>query len=85
MIFGMAVKRQVQAITAGVTRPKITLADFRTLVVACPNYDEQIMIGDRLDAINAVLAEENSRVNKLIKQKHGLMHDLLSGRVEVST
>jgi type I restriction enzyme, S subunit len=80
---GDAVKRQVQAITAGVTRPKVTLADFRKLRVACPPKTEQVTMGDRIETVETLLADEFARLGKLSNLKHGLMHDLLTGRVRV--
>lgn len=76
-------KRQVQAITAGVTRPKITLSDFRKLNVSCPLKGEQILVADRLESVDSLLSSEYLKVTKFRKQKHGLMHDLLTGRVRV--
>jgi type I restriction enzyme, S subunit len=76
-------KRQVQAITAGVTRPKITLSDFRKLLVSCPMKDEQILMADRLESVANFLSTEYLNLTKFRKQKHGLMHDLLTGRVRV--
>src|SRR5690606_2356363 len=38
------VRRQVRGITGGVTRPKVTLRDFRSLVVALPPLGEQHLI-----------------------------------------
>ena len=59
------VKRQVQAITAGVTRPKITLKDFRTLRIPCPRLPEQSAIGDRLETIDRLADTDFERLNKL--------------------
>lgn len=77
------VKRQVAAITAGVTRPKITLADFRTIKIAKPELDEQKRMSLRFTALQEKLDKELTQVEKLNKQKLGLMHDLLTGKVPV--
>ena len=76
-------KRQVKAITAGVTRPKITLTDFRRLRLACPGKSEQMAIADRLAIVDGVLHENAEILKKLETQKVGLMRDLLSGIVPV--
>lgn len=77
------VKRQIAAITAGVTRPKVTLADFRNIRVAKPSLTEQNRISDRLKVAQSMLDTEMVRVSKLQVQKLGLMQDLLTGRVAV--
>jgi len=78
------VKRQVAGITAGVTRPKVTLADFRSLKVAVPTLQEQQAVWTILGAIVKRLASETGQLEKLRLEKEGLMTDLLSGHVEVA-
>lgn len=78
------VVRQVAAITAGVTRPKVTLADFRAIKIAKPEIDEQQRIGSRLSLIQSQIDIELARVAKLQSQKSGLMQDLLSGKMPVT-
>jgi hypothetical protein len=41
------------------------------------------MISNRLQACEALMSEEKQRLSKLKKQKTGLMHDLLTGKVTV--
>jgi type I restriction enzyme S subunit len=77
------VKRQVAAITAGVTRLKVTLADFRGIRIAKPDLNEQRLISVRLHAAQDKSDAEMTRVGKLRRQKLGLMQDLLSGKVPV--
>ncbi len=50
---------------------------------AYPNPQEQERIADRYEAIDARLREDEETVAKLSDLKRGLMHDLLSGKVEV--
>ena len=76
-------KRQVQAITAGVTRPKVTLSEFRKLRLPCPGIQEQESVATRFEALAEILTSEAEKLSKLQKEKHGLMHDLLTGRVRV--
>jgi type I restriction enzyme S subunit len=78
------VKRQIAAITAGVTRPKVTLADFRNIRVAKPALTEQNRISDKLKLAQSMLDTELVRVSKLQVQKLGLMQDLLTGKVPVT-
>lgn len=77
------VVRQVAAITAGVTRPKVTLADFRAIKIAKPEIDEQQRIGSRLSLLQSQIDIELARVAKFQSQKSGLMLDLLTGKVPV--
>lgn len=77
--------RQVAAITAGVTRPKVTLSDFRTIKIAKPEIDEQKRIGHKLSLLQTKIDIEFARVAKLQSQKFGLMQDLLTGKVPVKT
>lgn len=77
------VKRQVAAITAGVTRAKVTLSDFRRLKIATPPLHEQREIKAILGRHAKLLGSENMRKENLQKQKSGLMHDLLTGKVSV--
>jgi type I restriction enzyme S subunit len=77
------VKRQIAAITAGVTRPKVTLADFRNIRIAKPPLAEQNRISDRLKVAQSMLDTELVRASKLETQKLGLMQDLLTGKVPV--
>lgn len=78
------VQRQVDQITAGVTRPKVTLRDVRELKVAMPTLEEQSAIIERLSAIDAEIGMNNGTLDKLRLQKSGLMDDLLTGRVPVT-
>ena len=80
---GEAFRRQVQAITAGVTRPKVTLSDFRKIWFPRPLRKEQAMMVDRMESVANLVSRESLRSAKLQKLKHGLMHDLLTGRVRV--
>jgi type I restriction enzyme S subunit len=83
-INSQAVRRQVRAITGGVTRPKVTLADFRRLAVAVPPPAEQDAIVAVIRAADSRRQAEHSRLQKLQLLKQGLVNDLLTGRVRVS-
>jgi type I restriction enzyme S subunit len=78
------VAAQVRVITSGVTRPKITLSDFRHLRVALPSLTEQQAISAIIEAYDARLRAEETYRDKLILQKQGLMIDLLTGQVRLS-
>ena len=48
-----------------------------------PEPDEQKWIVGRFDAIDKLIQSEQLNLYKLSQQKHGLMHDLLTGHVRV--
>jgi len=48
-----------------------------------PTLDEQKRINLQIQAVDKFLTEESNKKAKLIKQKSGLMHDLLTGKVPV--
>lgn len=77
-------KNQVAAITAGVTRPKVTLADFRNLKIAAPDITEQQRIIAILNKKWELIRIEEQKLEKLNKQKTGLMKDLLTGKKIIS-
>ena len=78
------VRKRVEQITAGVTRPKVTLKDVRTLKIAVPSLAEQDRILARLHAAADIISVEENALQKLQMQKAGLMCDLLSGDVRVN-
>ena len=79
-----AVAKQVEQITAGVTRPKVTLRDVRELRLALPPLNEQQGLLKRIEAMDSRCHLEESALAKLVMKKAGLMDDLLTGRVRVT-
>lgn len=79
-----SVVKQVAQITAGVTRPKVTLRDVRNLVIRIPSLGEQDRILERVTSMDQRLEVENMLLDKLHLQKSGLLDDLLTGRVRVT-
>lgn len=79
-----AVTKQVEQITAGVTRPKVTLRDVRNLHLAVPSLQEQQLILDRVSSMESRVQLEEAVLEKLLTEKAGLMDDLLTGRVRVT-
>ncbi|SCZ46631.1 MULTISPECIES: restriction endonuclease subunit S [unclassified Pseudomonas] len=79
-----AVAKQVEQITAGVTRPKVTLRDVRDLLIGLPPIKEQERVLVRLTALQSRIQLEEASYKKLISEKSGLMDDLLTGRVRVT-
>lgn len=75
--------RQVRAITGGVTRPKVTLRDVRMLTVDVPPLSKQQRAAEALATIDAEIAAAAATLAKLGLFKHGLMEDILTGKVRV--
>lgn len=79
-----SVQKGIDLRTKGTTFSEITLGDLRTLPVPLPgDREEQELIACRLNQCEERVAAERAYVEKLVMQKSGLMHDLLSGRVRV--
>ena len=67
-----------------VTMTTISQPDILPLPVPLPSLPEQQAIVDAHDALQDRISEEEAEVAKLRTLKHGLMDDLLTGRVRVS-
>jgi len=67
-----------------VTRPRINTGNLKRLLVLVPFLKEQVEIVNKFDAVQFRLASEELKLEKLKKQKSGLMHDLLTGKVPVT-
>jgi type I restriction enzyme S subunit len=61
----------------------LTQEKLSSISMLLPKPDEQNWIAKRFDAIDQLIQNEQANLFKLNQQKHGLMHDLLTGRVRV--
>ncbi|GLI39495.1 restriction endonuclease subunit S [Geobacter hydrogenophilus] len=68
----------------GAVMEAIQSSTLRTLRLPIPPIEEQKKILDRYLSANQVVENEEKIVSKLSRQKNGLMHDLLSGRVQAN-
>lgn len=75
---------QVRAAMGGVTRSKLTLSDFRRLLLNQPRLHEQSELIDRLRHMGKAISQEVFFAAKLRLLKQALMHDLLTGQVRVT-
>jgi type I restriction enzyme, S subunit len=64
--------------------PSLNRNDIHPLEVICPSPDEQKIINSRLIATDEKIKIIREGLEKLRKQKSGLMHDLLTGKVPVT-
>ena len=77
-------KREFENIATGSTIPTIGLRFFRCYRINVPtDVEEQKQIGLALLSVDHTIFSLEADVEKLRQQKHGLMHDLLTGRVRV--
>jgi type I restriction enzyme S subunit len=63
----------------------INLQDLRPLQIPVPNQSEQQLIAETYESIARRIAHETGYLSKLTLQKVGLMDDLLTGRVRVTS
>jgi type I restriction enzyme S subunit len=77
-------KRTFENVAMGSTIVTIGLPYFKKLKLAVPvSFDEQNEIGRRLKTIDSYIQSHKADSEKLKQQKSGLMHDLLTGKVQV--
>lgn len=76
-------KGQVLRKQGGLAQQHFNVGDMRELVVALPDPDEQLRICATLERSDAVLRSDRAMLEKLRLKKHGLMQDLLTGKVRV--
>jgi type I restriction enzyme, S subunit len=65
------------------TRARVSLTEFKRLMLPKPPRIEQGLIADRVLSSQKSLSADNAAVAKSKLEKAGLMHDLLTGRVRV--
>jgi len=63
------------------TSPHVNVGDIKAIPISVPTYSEQVLIGEKINAVQGVLNREKSFRSKLQQKKNGLMHDLLTGKV----
>lgn len=77
-------KEQVLRKQGGLAQQHFNVGELRDLLVALPATSEQDEIVARISAVNDKLAEEEGLARKYQSVKHGLMQDLLIGRVRAA-
>jgi type I restriction enzyme, S subunit len=76
---------QIRRYEQGVTRPRINTGNLKRLAVCVPNIDEQRRIIAKFELMQATIHAQQANVRTLHQQKLGLMQDLLTGKVPVTT
>jgi len=69
----------------GTTRPRVNLDQVRNLFIPFPPLPEQHHIAEILTTTDTYIEKEQTYLNKLQQIKKGLMQDLLTGKVRVTT
>ncbi len=78
-------KRTFENIAMGSTILTIGLPYFKKMKIACPvDLEEQRNISAKMKASDAHIFSMQDELSKLKQQKQGLMHDLLTGKVQVN-
>lgn len=83
LLLSANVRRQLDILAGGGTMPVINGKIVRRLVVPLLSYDEQVKVASRINALEEVISSTNESMAKLRQHKQGLMHDLLTGRIQV--
>lgn len=75
----------VQASKQTTNLASINSTQLKAFGISCPSVAEQLFITQRLSTFDKKMAVEQEALEKLSQQKIGLMDDLLTGRVRVTT
>jgi len=78
-------RKAIKKISIEGTRERVSLGDFKELIVPLPNNIEQQEIGRRISHAQNLIALEKRNLKKHKQKKSGLMHDLLTGKVTIKT
>ena len=75
--------KQLGYLSSGTGLKHIHLEHFKKFQIALPKKNEQQQINKRVQIVEDKLSSEKNTLSKLIAEKAGLMHDLLTGKVPV--
>jgi type I restriction enzyme S subunit len=78
------VKVRINQLVGGTTNPHLNVGDVRSFLLPVPPLQEQAQIAAILDVHNDRIHTEEVYRDKIVLQKKGLMHDLLTGKVRVN-
>lgn len=86
-LLSKAARQRISAIAVGTSGSmvKINATTLKALKVIYPKSDEQLEIVEKLEPIENQISCLKIQFDKLKKQKSGLMHDLLTGTVQVNS
>lgn len=82
----LAVQNRLDLISGGSTVGHVRVGDIRSLWISLPKQlEEQIAVAELLKSASNKLQAEFDMLHKLREKKVGLMHDLLTGKVSVTS
>ena len=81
--FASSINEQIERILAGSNYPAINRSDVARLEIKCPDVPEQAAIAAVLSDMDAEIAALEARRDKTCAIKHGMMQQLLMGRVRL--
>lgn len=82
-VTGLAFDKQVANITNTTSQPALGIENVRCLRLPVPSDEEAVLIGTTIQSAARLVSSETRRLDKLWRQKNGLMQDLLTGKVRV--
>lgn len=78
------VRKQIELSWGGSSGQKnISQADIKGYFIALPSLGEQIVVGNSISQVDALLSVNEAKLRKLEDSKKALMQDLLTGKVRV--
>ena len=77
--------KQLSMRVIGSTRPRVNLSHVRNLNIILPPINEQKQIASILSKVDEQIQDNKKELNHLKELKKGLMQDLLTGKVRVTT
>ena len=75
------VTSQLRRLAQGVTRDRVNLGQFRSIILQVPPFEEQRRIATIFETVDEAIQSDEEQLNKLRELRSGLVADLLSGRV----
>lgn len=83
LAYGHSVKKQIRCKVNSGGREVANSQILNSLSFVWPEVEEQEHIVDRADSASNLIRKEQEQLDKLRKKRAGLMHDLLTGEVQV--
>jgi type I restriction enzyme S subunit len=83
IVFNAAIREQVRRSVNAGGREVANTATLERLMFPWPYLEEQQRIIESVESLQAIIDQERTYANSLSNVKHGLMQDLLTGRVRV--
>ncbi|HIF9139570.1 TPA: restriction endonuclease subunit S [Photobacterium damselae] len=77
-------RKQIEKIEVAGTRKRVSLTEFKKLLLPMPTLEEQKMIGSSLLSFDEKLEKLYKKLEKVNYVKKALMQDLLTGKVRVN-